>query len=97
MASTTIGRLRVILGADSSELDKGLSKTKAELKAVSAAVAGMAAAAGTAMLAITRQVISGASEIQQFAQVANAAPEEFQKWRLRPRPSASSRTSSRTS
>ncbi|MCA0945854.1 hypothetical protein LCM08_13120 [Salipiger pacificus] len=80
MANTTIGRLRVILGADSSELDKGLSKTKAEFKAVSAAVAGMAAAAGTAMLAITRQVISGANEIQQFAQVANAAPEEFQKW-----------------
>lgn len=80
MANTTIGRLRVILGADSSDLDKGLSKTKAEFKAVSAAVAGMAAAAGTAMLAITRQVIAGANEIQQFAQVANAAPEEFQKW-----------------
>ncbi|WP_226628427.1 hypothetical protein [Alloyangia pacifica] len=80
MANTTIGRLRVILGADSSELDEGLSRAKAEFKAVSAAVAGMAAAAGTAMLAITRQVISGANEIQQFARVANAAPEEFQKW-----------------
>ncbi|MBR9840207.1 MAG: hypothetical protein GYB50_20290 [Rhodobacteraceae bacterium] len=80
MAGTTIGRLRVILGADSTELDRGLSKSKAQFRAISLAIAGMAAAAGTAMLGITRQVVSGANEIQQMARVANAVPEEFQKW-----------------
>ena len=80
MAGTTIGRLRVILGADATELDRGLSKTKAQFRAISLAIAGVAAATGTAMLGITRQVVAGANEIQQMARVANAVPEEFQKW-----------------
>ena len=75
-----IGRLRVILGADASQLESTLAQTRQQFRAISAAFAATAAAAGTAMLAVSREVIAGASEIQNLSQVANAVPEEFQKW-----------------
>lgn len=63
MGSTTIGRLRVILGADSSGLDKGLARVRAQFVAVSAA----AAAFGAALSAVA---LKAAQEIDRAAKSA---------------------------
>ncbi len=83
MSNSVIGALRVNLGLDSAQFTRGArgaSSTLRRMRGQFLAVAGVAAALGTALSALTVSVSRTASEISRFSQVANAAPEQFQRW-----------------
>ncbi|MEO9537195.1 MAG: hypothetical protein ABJL49_05330 [Parasphingorhabdus sp.] len=83
MAQSVIGALRVNLGLDSAKFNKGLSDAQRSLNAARTqflAVAGVATAAVGGLTALTVATSRTAAEIKQFSQVANAAPEELQRW-----------------
>ena len=81
--SSVIGSLRVNLGLDSAKFERGARNVNKPLQAMKkqfAMVATAAAALGGALAALTIGNAKLGREIKQFAQVANTAPEQFQKW-----------------
>ncbi|SFR40468.1 hypothetical protein SAMN04488005_1504 [Yoonia tamlensis] len=83
MTSSVIGSLRVNLGLDSAQFQRGLSRTNRDLNVARKrflAFAGVAATVGTAMAGITVSASKTATEITRLAQVANTTPRSFQLW-----------------
>jgi hypothetical protein len=83
MANSVIGALRVNLGLDSAQFSSGARRagdTLGRMRSQFTAVAGAAAALGAALIALTSSVARTAEEIGRFSQVANAMPQEFQRW-----------------
>jgi len=83
MASSVIGALRVNLGLDSAKFSKGMTDAQKRLKVARTqfvAVAGAAAALAGGLSALTISTSRFAAEIKTMASVANAAPEELQRW-----------------
>lgn len=80
--ATVIGALRVTLGLDSQQFQRGvgaagraMQQMRGGLMAVSAAMA----AVGTAAFALVASTATAANEIQRQAQIANASTEQFQR------------------
>lgn len=83
MATSVIGALRVNLGLDSAQFSTGARRagnTLNQMRSQFTAVAGVAAALGTALTVLTSRVARTAEEIGRFSQVANSMPQEFQRW-----------------
>lgn len=83
MSSSVIGSLRVNLGLDSAQFEKGARRLDAPLKRMRGqflAISGIAVTLAGSLTALTISTSKTAAEIKTFAQVANAAPEELQKW-----------------
>lgn len=81
--SSVIGSLRVALGLDSAQFENGTRRLSGPLKAMKKqflAVTAVASALGGALIALTLANAKLGAEIKRSAQVANAQPEQFQKW-----------------
>ncbi len=83
MAQALIGSLRVSLGLDSAQFNKGVrdaGKSIQSMRVQFAAVAGAAAALGGVLATLTLSSARTATEISRLAQVANTTPEALQRW-----------------
>lgn len=81
--SSVIGALRVNLALDSAEFSSGVKKAEASSKSlqkVMTVAASSTVAVGGALVAFGAKAISAATELKNFAAVANAGFEEFQGW-----------------
>ncbi|MFQ6756918.1 tail tape measure protein, partial [Cereibacter sphaeroides] len=81
--SAVIGALRVNLGLDSAEFQKGLKKAQSSLGAAAkafGALSAIGATVGAAMTGIVVPTARAANEISRLAQVANTAPATLQRW-----------------
>ena len=67
-------------GRLSREMEAANARLAAFSRRVRVALGAAAAGATTALAAMTRATIQVANQTQQFAQVANTAPEAFQRW-----------------
>lgn len=83
MTSSVVGALRVTLGLDSAQFEKGakgsqraLNRLRGQFVAFSAVAASAAVALGGLTIATART----ATEISRLAQVSNTAPEALQRW-----------------
>jgi len=68
------------MGRLSRELDQANARMAAFARRAKIAATAAAAALAAAVVAMTRSTIMAANEIDQLSQVANAAPEVFQRW-----------------
>jgi len=83
MSSSVIGSLRVNLGLDSAQFERGAKRMDAPLRRMRKqfmAISAVAATTATALAGLTVGVAAQAQEIDNFARVANTAPEVFQRW-----------------
>ena len=87
MATSVIGALRVNLGLDSAQFQKGLRQSQTDMQKFAAkagrsakVAVGAFAAAAAGLGIMTAATARTAKELQRFSQVANATPEEFQRW-----------------
>ncbi|OJY34649.1 MAG: hypothetical protein BGP11_08515 [Rhodobacterales bacterium 65-51] len=84
MAAQAIGSLFVALGLDSAAFQAGIKQVQSQATAFAGrlgkALGAAAAAAVPAMTAIGVAAANAGAEIKRAAQLANAAPEEFQGW-----------------
>ncbi|WP_160477526.1 tail tape measure protein [Cereibacter sphaeroides] len=81
--SAVIGALRVNLGLDSAEFQKGLKKAQSSLGAAAKAFGALSAigtTVGAAMTGIVVPTARAANEISRLAQVANTTPGTLQRW-----------------
>ncbi|SNT42655.1 hypothetical protein SAMN05421763_11818 [[Luteovulum] sphaeroides subsp. megalophilum] len=81
--SAVIGALRVNLGLDSAEFQKGLKKAQSSLGAAAkafGALSAIGATVGAAMTGIVVPTARAANEISRLAQVANTTPQMLQRW-----------------
>ncbi|MGP3725933.1 tail tape measure protein [Cereibacter sphaeroides] len=81
--SAVIGALRVNLGLDSAEFQKGLKKAQSSLGAAAkafGALSAIGATVGTAMTAIVAPTARAANEISRLSQVAGTTPAALQRW-----------------
>ncbi|WP_182446960.1 tail tape measure protein [Cereibacter sphaeroides] len=81
--SAVIGALRVNLGLDSAEFQKGLKKAQSSLGAAAkafGALSAIGATVGAAMTGIVVPTARAANEISRLAQVANTTPGTLQRW-----------------
>ncbi|MWP40195.1 tail tape measure protein [Rhodobacter sphaeroides] len=81
--SAVIGALRVNLGLDSAEFQKGLKKAQSSLGAAAkafGALSAIGATVGAAMTGIVVPTARAANEISRLAQVANTTPQTLQRW-----------------
>ncbi|RHZ91357.1 tail tape measure protein [Cereibacter sphaeroides] len=81
--SAVIGALRVNLGLDSAEFQKGLKKAQSSLGAAAKAFGALSAigvTVGTAMTAIVAPTARAANEISRLSQVAGTTPAALQRW-----------------
>lgn len=82
MASSVIGALRVNLGLDSAQFQKGAGRVRRHVEGIRQDFMGMArvaGAAGAALAALGATAIRSAREIERLSQVSNASPEQFQR------------------
>lgn len=90
MASRSLGLLTLNLVAKTAGFTKGMSKAERDsdqwrktvernVKIVSAATTAGAAAAGYALMGMTRRYIENATEIQRLSQIANTSTQDFQR------------------
>ena len=82
MSSSVIGSLRVNLGLDSAQFERGAKRMDAPLRQMRKqfmAISAVAATTATALAGLTVGVVANAQEIDNFARVANTAPEVFQR------------------
>ncbi len=68
------------MGRLSRELDQANARMAAFARRARIAATAAAAALAGAVVAMTRSTVAAANEIGQLSQVANAAPEVFQRW-----------------
>ena len=68
------------MGRLSRELDRANARMAAFARRARIAATAAAAALAGAVVAMTRSTVAAANEIGQLSQVANAAPEVFQRW-----------------
>lgn len=68
------------MGRLSRELDQANARMAAFARRTRIAATAAAAALAGAVVAMTRSTVAAANEIDQLSQVANAAPEVFQRW-----------------
>lgn len=84
MAASKIGNLRAKLGLDGAEFTAGLRKADSGLQRFAAnagkLAAGAAATMKTAMVAMGVSAVETAAEIDRMSQLANTAPDQFQRW-----------------
>ena len=83
MSSSVIGSLRVNLGLDSAQFERGAKRMDPPLRRMRKqfmAISAVAATTATALAGLTVGVAANAQEIDNFARVANTAPEVFQRW-----------------
>jgi hypothetical protein len=83
MSSSVIGSLRVNLGLDSAQFERGAKRMDAPLRQMRKqfmAISAVAATTATALAGLTVGVAANAQEIDNFARVGNTAPEVFQRW-----------------
>ena len=83
MAASVIGALRVNLGLDSAQFERGLGQAKkrlGDMRKQFVAFSAMAGAAAAGLGALTTATARTANEITRFSQVAGAAPSDLQKW-----------------
>ncbi|MDO6589453.1 hypothetical protein DS901_06670 [Loktanella sp. D2R18] len=83
MSSSVIGSLRVNLGLDSAQFERGAKRMDAPLRQMRKqfmAISAVAATTATALAGLTVGVAANAQEIDNFARVANTTPEVFQRW-----------------
>ena len=81
--SAVIGALRVNLGLDSAEFQKGLKRAQSSLGAAAkafGALSAIGATVGAAMTGIVVPTARAANEISRLAQVANTTPGTLQRW-----------------
>lgn len=83
MTASVIGALRVTLGLDSAQFDKGAKGSARTLKAMRGqliAVSAVAASVSAALGGLTIATAKTAAEITRLSQVSNTAPEVLQRW-----------------
>ena len=68
------------MGRLSRELDQANARMAAFARRARIAATAAAAALAAAVVSMTRSTVAAANEIDQLSQVANAAPEVFQRW-----------------
>lgn len=68
------------LGRLSREMEAANRRMEAFWRRTGVAAGAATAALATALGAMVRSTVAAANEINQFAQIANAAPEAFQRW-----------------
>ena len=68
------------MGHVSRELDQANARMTAFARRARIAATAAAAALAGAVVAMTRSTVAAADEINELSQVANAAPEVFQRW-----------------
>ena len=82
MTQSVIGALRVNLGLDSAQFERGLgsaSKRLADMRGRFAAFSAAAGAVGVALGGLTIATARSANELTRMAQVANTSPAELQR------------------
>jgi hypothetical protein len=82
MTQSVIGALRVNLGLDSAQFERGLgsaSKRLADMRGRFAAFSAAAGAVGVALGGLTVATARSANELTRMAQVANTSPAELQR------------------
>ncbi|MCG3267601.1 hypothetical protein [Yoonia sp. I 8.24] len=83
MSASVIGALRVNLGLDSAQFERGAKRMDAPLRQMRKqfmAVSAAAVTTATALAGVTMGVAANAREVDNFARVANTTPEVFQRW-----------------
>jgi len=83
MSQSVIGALRVNLGLDSAQFERGARRVQDPLKRMRSQFQQIAVAAGAvggALTALTVRVSDNANEIRRLSQVANAPAGVFQQW-----------------
>lgn len=83
MSQSVIGALRVNLGLDSAQFERGLGtarKRLADMRRQFAAFSAAGAAVGVALGGLTVATARTANEITRMAQVANTTPAQLQRW-----------------
>jgi hypothetical protein len=83
MSKSVIGALRVNLGLDSAQFERGVKRLDDPIKRMRTkflAVSAAAATVGAALVSLTVATSETAAEISRFSQVANASTGEFQQW-----------------
>lgn len=84
MASAVIGALRVNLGLDSAQFQKGMSDSRSSMLSFAAKAGSIVGTAvggvKSAMVAMGLSAINSAAEIENLSRVANTTPETFQGW-----------------
>ncbi|CAM3090363.1 hypothetical protein PANO111632_02600 [Paracoccus nototheniae] len=84
MSASVIGALRVNLGLDSAQFNKGLGASQSRMSKFAARAGtvafGLAATMKTAFVSMGLSAINAGSEIQRLAQLTNTAPAQFQGW-----------------
>lgn len=82
MAASVIGALRVTLGLDSAQFQRGTQhagRSIAQLREGLVAVSAAMAAVGTAAFLMVRQTAQAANEIARQAQISNTSTDRFQR------------------
>ncbi len=80
--ASVIGQLRVMLGLDSSQFQRGVGaagRSMQQLRTGLIAVSAAMAAVGAAAFALVSSTASAANEIQRQAQIANTSADQFQR------------------
>ncbi|SDJ21425.1 hypothetical protein [Salipiger marinus] len=83
MAQSVIGALRVNLGLDSAQFERGAQRTRsavADMRSRFVALTGAVAAIGAGLAALSRNTVTAGAEISRLSQVSNTAPDLFQRW-----------------
>ncbi|MDP0929006.1 hypothetical protein Q0601_17615 [Paracoccus onubensis] len=84
MASSVIGALRVNLGLNDAQFQRGMGSANSRLSRFAAMAgkiaAGLAASFGSAAVAMGASAMNAAAEVERLSQVAGTTPAQFQGW-----------------